>query len=236
MEEKLNPGVEERQAAAVEDAAELMQEKGEGSGAADQSAEVVQEEPREDIAFSRRLAAARQKMEQEYTQSREYQLGRMVLSGYADIDPEEATQKAIDDLVATQAKALQENPEALAREVIKQRFFPQQQYQPDPVAARAQDLVDESFQLQSTGKLPKGYDVVGRMKADPQFRDDCINHGLETALLISERTKPKTYAPIRPQGAVSASTPDFANMSKEDFAKFDAQVARAELRGEKFKI
>lgn len=233
MEEKITG--EEIQAAAVEEIDVEELETGEESGAAGHQ-EVPQEEPREDIAFSRRLAAARQKMEQEYTQSREYQLGRMVLSGYADIDPEEATQKAIDDLVATQAKALQENPEALAREVIKQRFFPQQQYQPDPVAARAQDLVDESFQLQSTGKLPKGYDVVGRMKADPQFRDDCINHGLETALLISERTKPKTYAPIRPQGAVSASTPDFANMSKEDFAKFDAQVARAELRGEKFKI
>jgi len=233
MEEKITG--EEIQAAAVEEIDVEELETGEESGAAGHQ-EVPQEEPREDIAFSRRLAAARQKMEQEYTQSREYQLGRMVLSGYQGISPEEATQKAIDDLVATQAKTLQENPEALAREVIMQRYFPQQQYQPDPVTTRAQALVDESFQLQSEGKLPKGYDVVGRMKADPQFRDDCINHGLETALLIAERTKPKTHTPIRPQGAVSASMPDFKNMSAEDFEKYDAQVARAELRGEKFKI
>lgn len=234
---------EEKGEQPTEDAPEAN--TGDADHEAEEQARKAQE--RENIAFAKRLAAEKKKLEKQYESNPFYQLGREMADKHGgDAD---AALKAIRE---QRAEELAKDPAALAKFVMEQKYaavsapvnVPEINTENETEEQKVGRMVSELHNL-----LGDGADIEAYLKIDPDFLANCDKKGVARAVAdLSQKivTQHQTAAqlaqnrrlpqPIRPSGNAQPKAVDFSAMSDKEFAAFEAKAKKARLDGKKIMI
>jgi len=164
-----------------------------------------------------------------------YQVAKALANQYGDMDPKEAAQKIIQDHIDKKAEELAKDPQALAKEVLKQRI-------PQPVDMaqyEARRIAADLNALHTAGELPQNFNLGEYIKACPTFLSDASEYGVKAAIKIAStqiaaiQRNQSLPQPTRPTNSAQPSPPNFKKMSAKDFKKFEREIDQAILEGKR---
>ena len=218
---------------------------GEADHEVEEQARKAQE--RENVAFAKRLAAEKRKLEKQYESNPFYRLGKEMAGKHGG--DAEAALKAFND---QRAEEFAKDPAALAKFVMEKSYAPvptpvesfESEAESETESQKVNRMVSELHSL-----LGDGADIEAYLKIDPDFLANCDKKGVARAVAdLSQKivTQHQTAAqiaqnrrlpqPIRPSGNAQPKPVDFSTMSDKEFAAFEAKAKKARLDGKRIMI
>lgn len=201
-------------------------------------------------ALKTRLAEKEATVSRQYSNSPEYQLGKILLAERMQKDgvsAEVAAQRIRQERIDQRAQQYQQNPQEFYKDYLQDKNQPsqppQQQPQQQSQTDEASTLAQQLYDAKQSGILPEGFDPNKHITRE--FIADVQRFGVEAAAAIFQAKSTSTGSivtelerrqrqpqPIRPTGgSVPAQKVDFRNMSIEDFEALDAKVSAEMARG-----
>lgn len=193
-------------------------------------------------ALNARLGEERSRVTRRYEQSPEYMLGKQMLEERMrrdNLSADAAYKRIRDEQIQSQAQAYKENPENFYEDWLRSQSQPARQNTASQTPSTAEDLTSQLMDARSRGLMPNDFqpsDITSDFIANVQ------KYGMDSALAIWDTTRPShTRAdivnelerrqqmpqPMRSNGDfVSPRPPDFKNMSREEFSKWESALAK----------
>lgn len=183
------------------------------------------------------------------TKSEEYLLYKDMVTRRAKADgvsQKEAVKRIREEMIAQEAERLSKDPKALAEAVLRSQM-PQEPVQPEEPAPAPQNTLEDRARALAgavrdsmmNGRLPADFSIERCLEIYPGIWEDADRYGEAAAVRIAEeryralpaqemarrieaqRSLPQSF---KPSGQPAPAPRGIADMSDEEFRKFDQQV------------